>query len=102
MQMENTMPNARCPGKLIAGLAVLGGLVLASAPAVAQGLGGLSCGQLWYERNSLFAQYGYCFQTQQAIATFGRRCHPPYGRLPPGAQSRVNEIIAWEQRKGCN
>lgn len=61
----------------------------------------LSCGQLWYERNAIFARYGHCFQTPQAIATFGRRCYPPYGQLPPHARVRVNEIIAWERRKGC-
>ena len=81
-----------------AGLPGLGEIGTANA----QGLAGLSCGQLWYERNSIFAQYGYCFQTPQAIAAFGTRCHPPYGRLPPYAQSRVNEIIAWERRKGCS
>lgn len=62
----------------------------------------LSCGQLWYERNRIYAEYGYCFQTQQAIATFGRRCHPPYGRLPPHAQAQVNAIVGWERRRGCN
>lgn len=62
----------------------------------------LSGGQLWYERNAIFARYGYCFKTEQALRTFGPRCHPPYGRLPPHAQDRVNEIMAWERRKGCN
>ena len=77
--------------------------ITAGAPiASAQDYAGLSCGQLWYERNSIFARYGHCFRTQQAIAAFGRACFPPYGRLPPGAQSRVNEITYWERRKGCS
>jgi YARHG domain len=77
-------------------------LIGASMPVKAQGYGGLSCGQLWYERNAIFAQYGYCFRTEQAINAFGRACFPPYGRLPPNAQSLVNEIISWERRKGCS
>ena len=55
-------------------------------PVKAQGYRGLSCGQLWYERNAIFAQYGYCFKTDQAINAFGRACFPPYGRLPPHAR----------------
>lgn len=70
-------------------------------PAKAQGYGHLSCGQLWYERNAIYAQYGHCFQTSQGIAAFGRGCFPPYGRLPPHAQSTVGEIMSWERRKGC-
>jgi hypothetical protein len=77
------------------------GLIGGPLPVKAQDYGGLSCGQLWYERNAIFAKYGHCFKTEQAINAFGRACFPPYGRLPPHAQSTVNEIIAWERRKGC-
>jgi len=77
------------------------GLAGGSAPSNAQGYRELSCGQLWYERNAIFAEYGYCFKTPQAINTFGRGCFPPYGRLPPRAQRTVNEIMYWERRRGC-
>jgi hypothetical protein len=77
------------------------GLAGGSVPSKAQGYRELSCGQLWYERNSIFAEYGYCFKTPQAINTFGRGCFPPYGRMPPRAQRTVNEIMHWERRKGC-
>jgi YARHG domain len=77
------------------------GQIGASMPAKAQNYGSLSCGQLWYERNAIFAEYGYCFKTDQAISAFGPGCFPPYGRLPPHAQSQVNEIVAWERRKRC-
>jgi YARHG domain len=30
-----------------------------------------SCGELWYRRNSLYKQAGYCFKTASAIRTFG-------------------------------
>ena len=86
----------------IALVACLLSLIAGSTQATAQGYGSLSCGQLWYERNKIFADHGYCFKTDQAIATFGPACFPPYGRLPPHAQSRVNEIVAWERRKGCS
>lgn len=72
-----------------------------AVPVAAQDLNQLSCGQLWYERNQIYAQFGYCFKTDQAIGTFGRACFPPYGRLPGWAQSRVNEIVGWERRRGC-
>ena len=77
-------------------------IAVAGQDASAQNLSRLSCGQLWYERNSIYAQFGYCFKTDQAIRTFGRRCHSPYGRLPGWAQSRVDEIQSWESRKSCN
>jgi hypothetical protein len=86
-----------------AGAGLLCGLVaLGSTGASAQQLARLSCGQLWYERNAIYAEYGHCFRTPQAIAVFGPRCYPPYGQLPRRAQQRVGQILAWERRKGCN
>ncbi len=76
--------------------------VITISATTAQAYGQLSCGQLWYERNAIFARYGFCFKTQQAINTFGRGCFAPYGNLPAAAQDRVNAITAWERRKGCN
>lgn len=87
---------------IAAAVSVGGALVLGSTVASAQGLAPLSCGQLWYERNAIYARHGYCFRTPQAIATFGRGCRPPYGRLSPRAAERVNRIVAWERRKGCS
>jgi hypothetical protein len=40
--------------------------ILAALPAQAQG-----CEELWYRRNSLYKQAGYCFKTARAIRTFG-------------------------------
>ena len=62
---------------------------------------GLNCGQLWYERNSIFASNGYCFKSRRAIATFGRRCHTPYGRLPNHLRRVVSEIKGWERHRRC-
>jgi hypothetical protein len=77
-------------------------LMICAQIANAQGYSSQSCGQLWQERNAIFADYGYCFKTPQAISAFGRGCFPPYGRLPASEQARVDNIISWERRKGCS
>jgi len=61
----------------------------------------MSCYELWYARNSIFASEGYCFTTDRAIRTFGRRCYPPYGRLNAYEANQVDLIKSWERRKGC-
>ena len=47
-------------------LAALAGGLLVGAEAQAQ-----SCGELWYERNSIYKAAGYCSRTQRAISAFG-------------------------------
>ncbi|KAF2992559.1 YARHG domain-containing protein [Methylocystis sp. MJC1] len=77
-------------------------LVAAMAPAKAQHPSEMSCGQLWHERNKIYARNGYCFKTERARAEFGRGCFPPYGDLRGWERRRVNEIQMWESRNGCN
>lgn len=67
-------------------------------PAAARGD---SCDQLWRARNAIFAEAGHCFKSARAIAVFGPRCYPPYGRLRGAQEARVNAIIAEESRLGC-
>lgn len=61
-----------------------------------------SCYDLWYERNLIYAQYGYCF-----VTPLGRRVFADYDcwtrnpRLEPWEQQRVREIKAEERRIGC-
>jgi len=62
----------------------------------------MNCYELWYARNAIFAQEGYCFTTPRAISTFGRRCYPPYGRLSRFEANEVDLIKYWERRKGCS
>jgi hypothetical protein len=82
--------------------AVFFSAILASAgSAPAQPLSELSCSELWFARNRIYAKAGYCFESDRAIAVFGRRCYPPYGRLSRHQQRRVNQIKRWEARKGC-
>jgi len=88
---------------VIAGLvacAGIGGLAPDAAQASAP-FSEYSCDALWEERNGIFAIRGYCFKTERAIARFGKRCHPPYGRLTAQDQRIVEEIRRWERRKGC-
>ncbi|QRG08852.1 YARHG domain-containing protein [Xanthobacter dioxanivorans] len=76
--------------------------MMAFAPgAGAQALGELSCRALWVQRNAVYAEQGYCFKTKDAIATFGERCYAPYGQLTPDQQRYVDQVKAWEARKGC-
>lgn len=95
--------NSRLLGLALAVVSVWG-MVIAPAPQ-AQAQSSLyrrmSCDELWYARNEIYANRGYCFRTARARAVFGRGCFPPYGRLTSREQARVAEIERWEYRKGC-
>jgi hypothetical protein len=86
-------------GGAMLAICIVGG---AADVAAAQGVSELSCSELWYARNRLYAEAGYCFKTDRAIAVFGRRCHPPYGELSGGDRRQMEEIQYWERRKGCS
>lgn len=90
--------------------AVLFGIVLLGAIAASTGMpsvaaaqdaASMSCDELWYARNAIYAHNGYCFQTPRARATFGRGCFPPYGELSGWERARVNELQYWERQRGC-
>jgi hypothetical protein len=102
------MLRIRAVGPVLAGLAL--GMALAATGAMAkprscgQGDVGdidMTCRGLWLERNRVMAEAGYCFQTPQAIAVFGRGCYPPYGKLSRDDKCYVDAIAAIERRKGC-
>ena len=89
---------------ILAGLAVacLGALAPGAVqPASARDPEEMSCGELWYARNKIYARNGYCFKTSRAIAVFGEGCFPPYGQLGGWEKARVDEIQMWEARRGC-
>lgn len=75
--------------------------VMGTGQASAQRARWMSCDDLWHARNSIYAEAGYCFKTRRAQAVFGPRCYPPFGRLSRYERERVEEIEAWEHRKGC-
>ena len=95
--MKKTVHSALVGAMLLAGQAVFWMPTQAEAANPRY----MSCGELWYERNSIFADEGYCFRTRAAIRTFGERCYPPYGRLNRWEKERVNTLKYWERVKGC-
>ncbi|MEM9028739.1 MAG: YARHG domain-containing protein [Pseudomonadota bacterium] len=93
-------------GRCVASVAVattLAGVALGmgSHRAEAQDYAYMSCGELWYARNAIFARRGYCFRSARARSVFGRGCFPPYGRLRGWERRQVNRIKRWERRNGC-
>jgi hypothetical protein len=102
MAFRTTMGAAARGAALVAGLMMFSVYPVGSAVAGDDDLASMSCSELWYARNALFAQAGYCFKTDRAIAVFGKRCHPPYGELSGYEKRRVDEIKEWEARKGCS
>jgi hypothetical protein len=82
-------------------LAITGATALLPASSILAQAQGASCGQLWHQRNAIYARAGYCFQTARARATFGENCFPPYGRLTPSQQARVNALQYQEDMRGC-
>ena len=77
-------------------------LLLLGGAAMAQDFGDMSCDDLWYARNAIYAEEGYCFKTEAALQEFGHRCYPPYGKLSRSEQAQVNAIQSWEARNGCD
>jgi hypothetical protein len=77
------------------------GLLVPSA-IQARSYSGMSCYNLWYARNAIFADKGYCFEKPKSVKAFGRRCYPPYGRLNQWEEDEVDRIKSWERRKGCS
>jgi YARHG domain len=89
-------------GSLLAGiLAVFAAICSIPAVQAHEPFDDYSCYELWKERNSIYADNGYCFKDAKAIAVFGRGCFPPYGRLKALDKGLVAEVESWEHRKGC-
>lgn len=85
---------------LAATLTLGSALILAIPPARAQ-----SCDQLWYQRNAIYKQGGYCFRTPRAISAFGNAgCqYDSEYDVPLSANQRriVSDIQAQERAFGC-
>ena len=97
--MKNHAIRMVCTIALLASVSVWFG---AADIARAQSYNSMSCGQLWYARNSIYAAKGYCFKSQQAINVFGRGCFPPYGKLSRSEQREVDLIRRVEAARGCS
>ena len=68
-------------------------------------LRGLSCSNLWYVRNSIYNDNGYCFKTKAAQAEFDNSdCFVQDAaklRFNKHEQSNINAIVRVEKEKGC-
>jgi hypothetical protein len=76
------------------------GFLLSVSAASAQ-----SCGELWYQRNSIYKQAGYCFKTARAISAFGNAgcSYDEVSDVPlsPRQGRIVATIRAQERSIGC-
>ncbi len=64
--------------------------------------GAQSCYDLWYARNLIYAQNGYCFTTDLGQRVFGS--YPCWTSNPPlsgNERSQVKAIAAQERSRGC-
>ncbi len=77
-----------------------------SSAGAQDGLSSMSCGDLWYRRNAIFARNGYCFKTDRAVRVFGNEGCRFYveSDVPMSRAEReeVEFIRAIERRRGCN
>jgi hypothetical protein len=86
----------------IATVAMLAGAIAIGSAGFASAQ---SCGELWYARNSIYKEFGYCFKTQRAIATFGNAgCmyDSEYELpMPPAARAEIGRIVRLESEFRC-
>ncbi len=106
MHVWRTFKTSMVFASLFAALQLFGGNIASVQAGDDSGSGtsyyaGLSCGQLWYERNAIFASKGYCFKSKRGRAVFGAGCFAPYGKLPGNLRRVVKEIKRWERRRNC-
>ena len=84
--------------KSVAVAAIL--LAASAVPAAAQ-----SCGDLWYQRNAIYKDAGYCFKTTRAIRAFGNAgcSYDDVADVPLSARQRaeVADIQRTERAYGC-
>lgn len=65
----------------------------------------LSCQNLWYVRNSIYDDHGYCFRTAAGKAAFDNSdCYERDAaklRFNRSEQTNINRIVQVEKEKGC-
>jgi YARHG domain len=87
--------------KSFIGLAVIASTFVlgAGAPARAE-----SCYNLWYARNLIYAENGYCFKTQLGKQTFSDSydCYTSNPNLSKAERNEVASIKREERRRGCH
>lgn len=84
---------------------LIGALVICgfAAMAGAQTAAAASCYDLWYERNAIYDDNGYCFKTQMGRDVFDNGdCWTGNPTLSKAERRRVDQIKAEERRRGCD
>jgi YARHG domain len=82
-------------GSIIALGAAVSTLVISQASAQ-------SCYDLWYARNKIYAENGYCFKTRLGRETFGNEgCFTSNPKLSEFEARDVKEIKREEKKRGC-
>lgn len=60
------------------------------------------CYDLWYERNSIYNDNGFCFQTRDGRNTFDNSdCYTDDPDFTRGEQRRIQQIKRQENEYGC-
>ena len=81
-------------------LAVLTAAALVGLPSVAMAA---SCYDLWYARNQIYDDNGYCFSTDLGMETFDNDdCWTTKPHLTKKEQKLVAQIQAQERAKHCH
>ena len=71
-------------------------------PTLPVNLRGDRCGELWFKRNLIFHNHGFCFRTERAKAVFDvRDCTTRDPQLTFEEQNQVRELQALERQYGC-
>jgi YARHG domain len=87
--------------KLFLGLAAIASTLIlgASSPARAE-----SCYDLWYARNLIYAENGYCFKTALGKQTFSDSydCYTSNPHLSKAERNEVASIKREERQRGCH
>jgi hypothetical protein len=84
---------------------LIGALVISGMAAIAFAgtAAAASCYDLWYERNSIYNDNGYCFKTEMGRDTFDNSdCWTSNPSLSRSERNRVNQIVREERRRGCS
>jgi hypothetical protein len=66
------------------------------------GNNGDNCESLWFKRNKIYADKGFCFKRKKAIDAFGESCFPPYGELDSTEKKAVEAFKEQERANGCS
>ena len=83
---------------LLTAVIAAAGLVALPSVAFAE-----SCYDLWYERNEIYYENGYCFVTELAIETFGNDdCYTKHPKFSHKEQRRIAQIQAEEEDRDCH